>query len=99
VTGKQEKTHHDWQQSIDEASHWIDVLCPKNGVVCDPFLGGGTTGAAAMKLGRKWIGIELDPETARIASARLAPESQPEPEDEPRVQTFDEEVAAKGGAR
>jgi hypothetical protein len=98
VTGKQEKTHHDWQQSVDEASYWIDTLCSKNGVVCDPFLGGGTTAAAAQKLGRKWIGIEFDPETARTASARLAPESQPAPEDTPRVQTFDEEVAAKGGA-
>ena len=72
VSGAKEKTHHDWQQAQSEAEYWIEKLCPKDGIVCDPFLGGGTTGAAAQKLGRQWIGFEINPETARIAASRLA---------------------------
>ncbi len=41
-------------------------------VVLDPFFGSGTTGAAAKKLGRHFIGIERDPEYVRIASQRIA---------------------------
>jgi hypothetical protein len=68
----QEKALHDWQQSEAEATYWIDKLCPKDGVVCDPFLGSGTTAAAAEKLGRRWLGFEIDKAAAQVASARLA---------------------------
>ena len=40
-------------------------------MVCDPFLGSGTTGAAAVKLGRKFIGIEREAEYVAIARARI----------------------------
>jgi modification methylase len=41
-------------------------------VVLDPFFGTGTTGAVAQRLGRRWIGIERDPDYARAARARIA---------------------------
>ena len=71
MSGGQEKGVHDWQQSQAEAEYWIRNLCPEDGLVCDPFLGGGTTAAAAKVLGRKWVGFEINPETAKIASARI----------------------------
>jgi len=37
----------------------IEITCPKDGVVLDPFLGGGTIAKVATDLGRKYIGIEL----------------------------------------
>ena len=40
-------------------------------VVLDPFFGTGTTGAVAKKLGRRWIGIERDPDYARAATERI----------------------------
>lgn len=40
-------------------------------LVFDPFLGSGTTGVAAKKLCRDFIGIELDPEYFRIAKERI----------------------------
>lgn len=43
------------------------------GVVLDPFLGSGTTALVAEKLGRRWIGIELNEEYIKIAEKRLEP--------------------------
>ena len=71
VSGGREKSHHDWQQSQSEAEYWIENLCHLDGMVCDPFLGGGTTAAASEKLGRKWIGFEIDPDQAAIAIQRI----------------------------
>tara|TARA_Y100001951_G_C11245485_1_gene243113 strand:+ start:53 stop:994 length:942 start_codon:yes stop_codon:yes gene_type:complete len=40
-------------------------------IVLDPFFGSGTTGWVAQRLGRKWIGIELNPEYIKIAEKRF----------------------------
>ena len=45
---------------------------PKNGVVLDPFFGSGTTGAVAKALGRKYLGIELNPAYVKLAKERLS---------------------------
>lgn len=47
-------------------------ICPENGIVLDPFIGGGTTAIAAQNTNRKCIGIELSPEYAKLAAERLA---------------------------
>jgi site-specific DNA-methyltransferase (adenine-specific) len=41
-------------------------------IVLDPFFGTGTTGAVAKKLGRHWIGIELEPQYTSIAQLRIS---------------------------
>jgi DNA modification methylase len=43
----------------------------RRGLVLDPFFGAGTVGLAAQELGRDWLGIELNPDYARMAEARL----------------------------
>jgi DNA modification methylase len=45
--------------------------CPRGGVVLDPFTGSGTTGAVALRLGRSFVGIELNPQYAAMADRRL----------------------------
>ena len=45
--------------------------CPPNGIVLDPFMGAGTTALAAKKLGRKYIGIELNAKYVKMANKRL----------------------------
>ena len=49
----------------------IKAGCPQGGIVLDPFFGAGTTGVVAKKLGRDYIGIELNPEYIKIAEKRL----------------------------
>ncbi len=44
--------------------------CPEGGTVLDPFSGAGTTGLAALKNGRNYVGIELNPEYNKIARSR-----------------------------
>ena len=39
--------------------------------VIDPFMGSGTTGVACVKLGRKFIGIEIEPKYFDIACRRI----------------------------
>jgi len=43
-----------------------------NEIVLDPMCGSGSTGVAAMQMGRRFIGIEIDPGYAAIASRRIA---------------------------
>ena len=49
----------------------IKAGCPVGGTVLDPFFGAGTTGLVAKKLGRNYIGIELNPEYIKIVEERL----------------------------
>lgn len=44
---------------------------PEPAIVLDPFFGAGTTAVAAERLGRDWLGIELNPSYASIAEQRL----------------------------
>ena len=41
-------------------------------LVLDPFMGSGTTAVVAEKMGRRWLGIELNPEYLEIQARRLA---------------------------
>ncbi|MGI8468255.1 MAG: DNA-methyltransferase, partial [Pyrinomonadaceae bacterium] len=45
----------------------IKAGCPEGGIVLDPFIGSGTTAVVAKKLGRNFIGIELNPKYVKIA--------------------------------
>ena len=45
--------------------------CPVGGTVLDPFNGAGTTGLAALKNGRQYIGIELNPAYIEITHQRF----------------------------
>jgi len=45
--------------------------CPKGGLVLDPFIGSGTTAVAAKKLGKNYLGIELNEKYIKIAEARI----------------------------
>ena len=50
----------------------IAAGCPEGGTVLDPFFGSGTTGMVAESLGRRWFGIELNPEYEPLIRQRTA---------------------------
>lgn len=50
---------------------WCLSHLQTNGVVLDPFMGSGTTGVACVKLGRRFIGIEIDPGYFDTACSRI----------------------------
>lgn len=68
---KPDKIDHDWQQSTEEAEYLISRLSPEGGMVIDPFAGSGTTLVVAKKLGRAYLGAEIDETHCRAASKRL----------------------------
>jgi DNA modification methylase len=50
----------------------IKLLTYRRGLVIDPFMGSGTTGAVAQRLGRRYIGIDRSPQYCDFARQRLA---------------------------
>ena len=50
---------------------WCIEMLPKPDTVLDPFMGSGTTGVAAVQMGRKFIGIEREPKYFDIACKRI----------------------------
>ena len=55
----------DWRPTCDHDAE------PVPAVVLDPFAGSGTTGVVALRHGRSFIGIELNPEYVEIARRRI----------------------------
>lgn len=49
-----------------------DLVKRTQGTILDPFMGSGTTGVAAVKLGRKFIGIEIEERYFDIARRRIS---------------------------
>ncbi len=46
--------------------------CPPGGVVLDPFIGSGTTALVALRLGRKFIGIDCQPQYCKMARKKVS---------------------------
>lgn len=62
---------HPTVKPIALMKHLIGLVTPPNGTVLDPFMGSGTTGVSAIKLGHKFIGIERDETYFETAVRRL----------------------------
>jgi len=66
-----ENTDHPTQKPEKLVAKLVLASCPAGGVVLDPFLGSGTTSVVAKKLGRHYVGIELNAEYCAWAEKRL----------------------------
>lgn len=77
---KQEKegfNDHMTVKPVSLCEHIINLATfSEDAIVLDPFLGSGTTALAAKNLGRKYIGIEINPEYVEISKKRLDIERQ-----------------------
>ncbi len=66
-----EKDVHPWQQSESGIVRLITDFSEQGDLVADPFLGGGTTAGCALSLGRRFLGIDVDPNAVAATKARL----------------------------
>jgi site-specific DNA-methyltransferase (adenine-specific) len=62
---------HPTVKPIKLMQYLVKMITPPNGIVLDPFCGSGTTGVACKLDGFQFVGLEQDPEYAKIAEARI----------------------------
>jgi len=67
-----EKTFHPCQFPTELVERCVLALTRPGETVLDPFIGSGTTGIAALKHGRKVVGIDRDPRYVALARTRFA---------------------------
>ena len=72
LTPQGERTGHTTQKPEWLMEQLLEVHSSVGDVVCDLFMGSGTTGVACCNLSRSFIGIELSEEYFKIASKRIA---------------------------
>jgi len=71
LIGKEEKRVHATQKPL-KLMTWILVNYTQEGdVIFDPFTGSGTTGVACVRLGRDFIGCEIDEDIFKVAERRI----------------------------
>jgi len=63
--------HHPTGKPLPLLTKWVEQFTDSGETILDPFMGSGTTGVAAMQLGRKFVGIELEPKYFDIACERI----------------------------
>jgi len=71
-TATPKRNIHPTCKSQELFKYFCTLLTPPAGLVLDPFMGSGTTGIAAVKLGYRFIGCEMEAEYFAIAKARIA---------------------------
>ena len=72
-----ERAEHPCPKPLDTMRHIVALAAPLGGVILDPFSGSGTTLRASKDLGRRAIGIEIEPKYCEIAVKRLRQEVLP----------------------
>ncbi|MGO9197459.1 MAG: DNA methyltransferase [Acidimicrobiales bacterium] len=66
-----EKEAHPWQKPLGNVAYYLERFSEAGELVCDPFLGGGTTAVAAQGKGRRFIGSDVDPGAIEVTLQRL----------------------------
>lgn len=70
VAGK-ERLGHPTQKSLQLMKDLIEIHTNKGEIILDPFMGSGSTGEAALVLGRKFVGVEMSKDYFDISLKRL----------------------------
>lgn len=86
-----DKCFHGWGQSESGMADILQRFTKPGDLICDPFCGGGSTGVAAVRLHRKFIGIDINPACVNTTSARIAKMIE-------KDQSWKSEQNAQGGA-
>ena len=62
---------HPTQKPVELMKFCLQLLPDKAQVICDPFMGSGSTGVAAVNLGKSFIGVEREPDYFDISCRRI----------------------------
>lgn len=62
---------HPTEKPVELMAHYVTNSTKRGQTVFDPFMGSGSTGIAALANGRKFIGIEIDPDYFTVAEKRI----------------------------
>jgi len=65
------KQHHPWEQALPDFIEIVERFTEPGELVVDPFLGSGTTALACQRLGRRFVGCDIDPAVIETARRRL----------------------------
>ena len=71
ITDSKDKRYHPTQKPTELVQTLLEMFSEPGQVICDPFLGSGTTAVAAVNTGRHYIGYEIDPGYFQICCDRL----------------------------
>jgi hypothetical protein len=66
-----DKRFHAWGQSRVDVAALVGRFTQPGDLICDPFCGGGTTGKAALLLGRRFVGLDCHPNAIAKTERRL----------------------------
>ena len=67
-----DRVEHPCPRPFEQMKYVVETFTDAPQTILDPFMGSGTTGVAAVKLGRKFIGIEIEPRYFDIACKRIS---------------------------
>lgn len=70
-TNDNDKEHHYWGQSVSGMANLVSRFVKPTDIICDPFLGGGTTAKVALDLNCYFIGCDIDEGSLVATKARL----------------------------
>jgi site-specific DNA-methyltransferase (adenine-specific) len=71
-TRKGLKAEHPWEQPVGPFLELVEAFSKPGELVLDPLCGTGTTGVAALQLGRPFLGVDKDKAAVSLASERLS---------------------------
>jgi DNA modification methylase len=66
------KNTHPTVKPVQLMSYLCRLITPPGGTILDPYMGSGSTGIATLLEGFNFIGMEMDPEYAKIAESRIS---------------------------
>ena len=73
-TSATEGTFHPAQKPVALLTFLVRATSTPDALICDPFMGSGTTGIACIRTGRRFVGIEIDEGYCKIARKRMEDE-------------------------
>ena len=71
ISKANDKRFHDWGQSESGMADLVERLTKPGQLICDPFLGGGTTAVVSLALARRFIGSDIDAECVEKTRLRM----------------------------